>query len=250
MRCHCKASAWSRQCRRKARLTTNAAQHHKARPNTRLRGCHEKESTKPMSHHTRRCHESASNAKQGQMQTHSAARRGGARRRGRVEVLPRNHKCNHDALPQRNPNEGALALWGPGGRLPGDDIIESKRAHKASKSNRRQRRPPARETWPPEEPVRQRHAGTFHNKSTTHLLPPPITVPSCCRKARFSSQGQLRGRCIVLEDVEATKHCNAAVWWPSHPCHAPSHPSLCGALKGALAERAIWVPSVAGFEPR
>ena len=78
----------------------------------------------------------------------------------------------------------------------------------------------------------------------TSLFHPAVRKSTC-----FSSQGLLRGRCVVLGDVEATKHCNTAVWWLSHLHHMPSHPSPCSTLKGALAERVIWA-LVAGFEPR
>ena len=93
-------------------------------------------------------------------------------------MLPQNHGRKHDTLPRRNPNEGALALWDPGGRLPGDEIIESKRAGKASKSKRNG---VARQNEKPGRLKNQSDSSTFHDKSTTHLLP-SITVPSCRRK--------------------------------------------------------------------
>jgi len=41
-------------------------------------------------------------------------------------MLLRNHEREHAMPPQRDPNMGAMALWDPGGRPPGDDIVESK----------------------------------------------------------------------------------------------------------------------------
>ena len=60
---------------------------------------------------------------------------------------------------------------------------------------------------------------------TTHLYPlfhPSSRALIIKKPIWFSLRGPSRGRCIVLEDVEAetqTSHCNAAVWWPSHPRH-------------------------------
>ena len=102
-------------------------------------------------------------------------------------------------------------------------------------------------------PKNQSDSGMLAHSTTN----PPCTCyphtspfhPAVRKSTCFSSQGPLRGCCVVLGDVKATKHCNTTVWWPSHLHHVPSHPSPCSALKGALAERVIWA-LVAGFEPR
>jgi len=46
--------------------------------------------------------------------------------KGTLEMLPQNHQCKHDATLQGNPSVSALSIWDPGGRLPSDDIVESK----------------------------------------------------------------------------------------------------------------------------
>jgi len=123
----------------------------------------------------------------------------------------------------KEPKEGALALCDLEGRLPKDDIVESKRASKASKSNRRQHHPPApgsTRNLPPQRTSQTVAHSTTNPPHTCYPHPSPFH-PAIRKSTCFLSQGPLRGHCIVLEDVKATKHCNSAIWWLSHLNHTP-----------------------------
>jgi len=52
--------------------------------------------------------------------------------------------CDVDALPRGNPNEGALLIWDPGGRPPGEGIIGEKGPVETNKSDCGQRHPPTK----------------------------------------------------------------------------------------------------------
>jgi len=63
----------------------------------------------------------------------------------------------------------------------------------------------------PEE--RTMHLYPLHPSSWALIIKKPIW---------FLLRGPSRGCCVILEDVEAetqTSHCNAAIWWSSHPHH-------------------------------
>jgi len=145
--------------------------------------------------------------------------------------------------------EGA-APWDPGGRLPREQTLDSKGpieamdiapgidapqhndtagidAHKKTQKNLAAQRVSQRRHYQ-------------HQKQSCTCTHPPSSHPTIEGSIRFSFRGPLRGRCVVLEDVETqteTRHCNVAVWWPSHLRHMQSHMSPRHARSGALAER-------------
>jgi len=139
---------------------------------------------------------------------------------GALEMPPQNHQREHDATPQGNPSVGALSIWDPGGRLPGDDIVESKGPVEAM-------------DIAPGIVAHKKTPGCAESNQSASTIPksqPHTFIPFSIRRPGLLSS---RSPFVFIFRFEAHRegaasswrcrgrdsNSNAAVWWPSHPHH-------------------------------
>ena len=123
-------------------------------------------------------------------------------------------------------NEGALAIWDPGGRPPGKMPFQSKRPVGANKNDAAgiDARSRTKHTVTPgrsatSEPIRRQHR--HYEKSPRTFPHTPSSRPTVKDSSYFRFEAHTEGVASSYEmsRQSATRHCDAAVRWPLHPHH-------------------------------